>query len=254
MIMKRLLFSSVFFFIISMAFSQPWRLKEDFKIAFLTSYDDYICHTSTKGDKIHVEGFEKGDSLKKVFDYEASKSLRKDGYFSQYNKQGKRLFSMLFEDGIAKKLSVNFTDSTLGRYTLKNNLLSGQYVMYYSNGKIKEYGQYKDNAPIGAWTFYNDAGKVITEGNYCGEFRRLFYNVPTKRLITLNQFLDTVKSETLTKVKLDSLKKELNQSSGLSFPINIICKTGKWKFYDDNGTLIKEINYSSRKWEQQESH
>ena len=251
-IMKRLAFFTAFVLAYAPAFSQPWKLTEQFRLAFLDTYDDYICHKTVKGDKIYIEGFEKSDSLKKVFAYEASQSLRKDGYFRQYDKQGRMIVSMLFEDGIARKLSINFTDSTSGKYNLDNNLLNGQYTLYYSNGKIKESGQYKDNAPIGAWIFYNDAGKIMREGHYCGGFRRLLFNVNTKKLIILNQLLDTVSSETFTNAMLDSLKTPLHYSHGLIFPIDLVCKMGTWRYYDENGIFLKEKNYLGKEWEQPE--
>lgn len=225
------------------AFSQPWKVKENFKIAFLNDYSDYICDTILKAGKFYIQGFTKENSSVKAFDYEMSETSQKAGYFNKYNEEGKIIFSLLFEDGTAKKLSVNFADSTLGKYTLENNLLDGVHTSYYSNGNIKEYGYYRQNAPTGEWRFYNEVGKVIAEGSYCGDFKKLLYNNQTKRLITLNQYLDTIKSELLTQQKLENLKKELKQSWGVNFPVNLPCMTGQWKFYDDRGKLIKKVVY-----------
>lgn len=228
--------------------AQPWKIKNDFSLAFQDNYENYKVYRHEKGNKICFVGFDKKDSLKKVFDFEVLVGTdNKDGWFNRIDTTNKESYSIFFKDGIAKKLSYTSTDNSVLTFTIDSNLLNGVHTIYYANGNIKEYGFYKNNARIGEWRFYNTAGKVISAGNFLGDYNKLIYDVKRRKLITLNRYLDTIKIEPFAQKKYDSLKKMFNQEWGIAFPVQLHFKTGNWKYYDDTGKLIKEEFYEKGK-------
>lgn len=226
--------------------AQPWKIQNDFSLAFQSNYDNYKVHRQDKGNKIYFVGFDKNDSLKKVFEFEMLAN-NKDGWFNRIDTTNKESYSIFFEAGVAKRLSYTSTDRSVFTFTIDSNLLNGVHTIYYVNGNIKEYGFYKNNARIGEWRFYNAAGKVISAGNFLGDYNKLVYDVKRRKLITLNRYLDTVKVEPFAQKKYDSLKKVLKQEWGIAFPVHLHFKTGLWKYYDDAGKLIKEEFYEKGK-------
>lgn len=241
-------FSVVFWlFIFKGVDAQPWKIKEQFKEAFY--YDtSLLYHLTHQRGKCHIEVFTKADSSIKLFKFEVRESdHKKDGVFKAYYKDGGIFYTLLFKNGIAKHMTIDLPDSTLGRYTLDNFFFNGVHTAYYKNGNIKEYGYYKDNARVGDWIFYNSAGKVIKEGNYFGDYNKVLLDVKQKQIITLNRYLDTIKVAELTQETYDSLKQVLKQDWGLAFPVHLYFEHGNWKYYDDTGRLIKEEFYEKGK-------
>ena len=43
--------------------------------------------------------------------------------------------------------------------TFANGMLNGNYQSYYSNGKLKSKGEYKNNLRVGTWQLYSFDGK-----------------------------------------------------------------------------------------------
>ncbi len=50
-------------------------------------------------------------------------------------------------------------DSLAGTYSYKGGKLSGPTVLYYRNGKVRENGEYLDNARTGVWEYFYDNGQ-----------------------------------------------------------------------------------------------
>lgn len=48
-------------------------------------------------------------------------------------------------------------------YHTKDGLLDGKYISYYSNGKKKAEGDYKNNLRVGKWNVWDSTGKVHAE-------------------------------------------------------------------------------------------
>ena len=51
------------------------------------------------------------------------------------------------------------THSVAGTYSYKGGKLSGPTVLYYRNGKVREKGEYLDNARTGVWDYFYDNGQ-----------------------------------------------------------------------------------------------
>ena len=190
--------------------AQPWKLTRDFSLAFKSNYDDFRIEKYKKADKIYCAGYEKGDSLKKILQFELFGN-DKDGWFNRLDPMNKDSYSICFKRGVAKKLSYTNTDSLVFSFTIDSNLLNGVHTVYYANGKIREYGYYKNNARIGEWSFFNNAGNIVSMGTYSGDYNRLLYDSKKHILVTLNRYLDTTKVETLAQEPYDNLKRVLKQ-------------------------------------------
>jgi antitoxin component YwqK of YwqJK toxin-antitoxin module len=228
----------------------PWKLEKSFSLAFQSSYEKYTVVKQNRDGKNYYIGYNKNDSLEKLFDFEELKSVnKKDGWFNFFDKTNRTSYSIFFEAGIAKKLSYLNPDSLIFLFSLQNNLLNGVHTIYYHNngGHLKEYGFYKDNARFGKWLFFDTLGNVTSEGEYLGDYNRLLYDTKRYRLITLNKYLDTIKVESFNQKKYDSLKKVIGEEYVMAFPIHLHFKTGLWKYYDDKRKLIKEEYYEKGK-------
>ena len=47
-----------------------------------------------------------------------------------------------------------------------NNLLHGEYVYYWSNGRIRFSGTFSKNKRVGTWINYDQYGDIILKENY----------------------------------------------------------------------------------------
>ena len=183
-------------------------------------------------------------SSKKIFEFEKlANSNKKEGWFNRIDVNNRKSYGILFENGIAKSLSYIAPDSTVYIFSIDSNFLNGRHMVYYPQGNIKEHGNYKNNARIGQWRFYNVNGTIKEEGNYMGEYNELLYDANRGRLITVNRFLDTIRMEKFTQKQYDSLRIVLGQKWGTAFPVQLHFKDGPWKYYDDSGRLAKEETY-----------
>lgn len=224
----------------------PWKLTRDFNLAFQDSYiDNFRLVKKIKEGKIYYIGYDKEDTAKKIFSYEKLLNGQvKDGWFSRFDSTNKKSFNILFQEGIAKRLTYIDTDSLSISYYIDSNLLNGQHLSYYNRASIKEAGNYKNNARIGEWLFFNNEGKLVSQGNYAGDYKRLLYDVTKHRLITLNRFLDTIRVENFNQKIYDSLTITLGLGRDILFPVHLHFKIGEWKYYNDTGKLIRREFYS----------
>ena len=135
-------------------------------------------------------------------------------------------------------------------YHFVNDSLTGQWIRYSEEtGKAELIGFYCYNKPIGGlWIFYHPNGKHKSEGLYCGsQFINLVTDSIGKRLEYLDDRFVLVKSIPFDQEIYDSLI--LNYGIGdnykfLIFPIEIYIKDEEWKYFSENGILIKTETYS----------
>ncbi|MFH1937378.1 MAG: toxin-antitoxin system YwqK family antitoxin [Bacteroidota bacterium] len=90
-------------------------------------------------------------------------------------------------------------------------------TFYYSNGQVEMTGAYKDGERDGYWIYYYENGNVWSEG---------FYNKGKNDGKRLTYFENG-------RLRYEAYYKD-NE------------RTGVWKFWDQAGNLIKEVNYSGQ--------
>jgi hypothetical protein len=84
--------------------------------------------------------------------------------------QGVEWGDLVKRDGLMYRpfTDVPFTGVTTGlsQYTIKNGILHGPRVMYWSNGQLWLKGNYKDGELHGPWVNYYENGQLKAKGNY----------------------------------------------------------------------------------------
>jgi len=110
-----------------------------------------------------------------------------------------------FNDSITPKVVWKYNNSDSTDITASH---------FYKNGKLRMKGQIFNGVRNGKWTAWDDQGRMLSTGNYIDGIENGMWTV---------WFPDGVK-------RYDGLFKDGKRS-------------GVWKFYDDQGLLLKEIEY-----------
>ncbi|MBN2273475.1 MAG: hypothetical protein JXR41_05525 [Bacteroidales bacterium] len=111
---------------------------------------------------------------------------------------------------------VVFSDTNLikEKFQFKNGILDGEAVAYYSSGKLRWKGHYRNGYCMGKWEYWDQKGNKVIEANYnndslSGPYSSWYGN---------------------------GLMKEKGQ-------FNMNSRTGKWISYNETGQIISETNY-----------
>ena len=105
--------------------------------------------------------------------------------------------------------------------------LDSVFISYYENGQMMFVGNYKDNARIGLWKEYYQNGILKSEGKFCEDISPIYVNYEN----------------------VDSVQKlfpELIQDT-IFVNYTLDFKSGKWKYYNEAGILIREELYKNGK-------
>ena len=111
--------------------------------------------------------------------------------------------------------------------TLYGSYLQGKYYSYYENGQIIWKGKYKKDGKIGIWSEYYEDGKLKSIGN----------------------FNEDIKPIEVTYKNVSDLKREYPDLLNFDFymPYVLNFKSGEWKYYDNEGRVIKKEFYEKGK-------
>lgn len=121
-----------------------------------------------------------------------------------------------------------YSSGKLGnRLNFKHNKLDSLFTTYYENGQIMFTGNYKEDARTGEWKEYYENGKLKSEGSYCIDIAPVI----------------------VTYDNVDSLKKEypnlIDDTIFVNYALDF--KSGTWKYYNGEGKLIREEFYEKGK-------
>jgi antitoxin component YwqK of YwqJK toxin-antitoxin module len=194
------------------------------------------------GFYFNIEGsFENVDSL--VFQIRDS---IKDGEFKRFRKYKSGSY-FLIESGqyINSKKSGIFKFRDTIRLISEEKLYENEnefcnYKYLHSNFRIREEGKKINGSKEGLWKFYNDEGLLWKEVNYkngseFGEYKEYHLNAKIKTVGQYTHVKGFVKGATFDSEGNEHIKKELSE--------NIPQKYGEWKYYDQNGKLLKTKTY-----------
>jgi hypothetical protein len=128
-------------------------------------------------------------------------------------------------------------------YQYKNDSLDGPWIEYYEiGGTMKKYGTYKNGIPI-EWKEFYLCNKIKTEGSYFDtEILTTITSNDTIKLCIKDRKKNIKEIKELNNTLIDSIRTEflLDKSSGIPFPLERNIKNGIWKYWNEDGKLIKE--------------
>jgi len=125
------------------------------------------------------------------------------------------------------------TEFKEGKLYVKSKILNGELVVYNDENKIIQRKVYKDGIPVGDWSFYDDQGKLITEGNYiCYDDEEEYFEFNKKRIFNY-------KGIPFNGVIYSNFE---NGNLGWSKTYKEGKKSGPYRDYFENGKLRTEEN------------
>ncbi len=121
----------------------------------------------------------------------------------------------------------------------KNNKLDGDFTEYNDSGKVINKGLYQDNEKEGTWVLkyneYKETGNYVA-GKRNGEWKH--YYLTNGKLRFIGSFVDDEPDGKQIFYYLNGNKKQEGKYAGG-------LKEGDWEYFDENGSLILTIRYSS---------
>lgn len=122
-----------------------------------------------------------------------------------------------------------------------NGKKNGLYTRFYLNGTLKDSGQYRNDYEDGEWKYFDANGTLTKEctfkvGKLIGAYREYFPNGKIKVEGEYRQAEGTIK---VTAISVGSGKRRVYEKRIQ----NKEYKTGKWTYYDRNGSIVKTEQY-----------
>lgn len=142
-----------------------------------------------------------------------------------------------YKNGIYKKSIYYYDNGVLEQSEKKtkrnSNHKRGLLVVNFKNGLPSIRGQYKKNLKKGLWKTYYENGNLKSKGKYIAKEKRIpdknFNEIIKEKYIpNLEPIYDSLKSYEYDVTHFDN-----------SLPLVISHKTGKWKYWNEVGNLIR---------------
>ena len=123
----------------------------------------------------------------------------------------------------------------------KSNILDGQYIAYFSDGKIKTKGDYVNNKPVGIWEYYFESGALKMKGEMQDEGAGMWVYFFEKGNKNMEGRLRNGKRDGNWRFYYEygGLKSVGNFEEGK--------RIGKWLYYNENTTLKAEAEYKNNR-------
>jgi antitoxin component YwqK of YwqJK toxin-antitoxin module len=140
--------------------------------------------------------------------------------------------SISFHSFSQPNTKINRSDWPDGEAGVDYNLLDdggmrqGEWIRVWPSGTLYYKGQFKDDNPVGEFTFFYESGTVMTELNHANRGKRMFAR--------------HFREGGSLRAEGTYLESPLLASTGE--PTRV--KNGEWHFYDDGGTLRLKETYS----------
>lgn len=154
-----------------------------------------------------------------------------------YNRQQNLMsWSKLLPNGVTNSYNY-YPDGKL--YEIENRLDGkkiGDYISFYPNNQIKLKGTYQDDYRVGLWRKYYENGTFKSEGKYVKGKDIVIWNLELDKAYKINEKGDTLDSFP----EYSDWKKTEEKYDEKGFPIYLWHKDGVWKYWNDNGVLIRE--------------
>ena len=171
--------------------------------------------------------------------YKTYKNDVQDGIEYNYNENGLLTIIFTYKYGIKNGESLKFSEGILTeKEVYTNNRLEGNASAFYTNGKVKSAGKFKDDFRDGKWSWYYPDGELklietYVNGKVIGDIKGYFPDGSVERNLSLvNGNGDFVQYYD------NGILKAKGQFSDYS-------AAGEWFFYDKNGNLTTTNYFSS---------
>lgn len=178
----------------------------------------------------------------------SSKAEYKDDYmhglYEYYNSDGEVTKRCNYLNGFYNGKYEEWSGNGKIRYDLnfEEGVLVGEYKYYFFNGKMSYNGMLQNGFKIGEWLTYFDEGNVKYKEIYTIEdstfysFGSNYYNSSAENVTYYHTLNSCYSMQYYPTGELAAEGKILRNS-----------RNGLWKFYDEGGKLVKQINYEYKK-------
>jgi antitoxin component YwqK of YwqJK toxin-antitoxin module len=126
-----------------------------------------------KNEKAHgnwLEYAQNDPDAREKYYYLNNKQIWLNGELKQeivYESNGQIWVIYNYANGIKNGEKKEFENGKLIRKeTYKDDILNGEYIDFWPNGKIKNVGNYQKGVKVGSWKIYNDLGRLEFETSY----------------------------------------------------------------------------------------
>lgn len=120
----------------------------------------------------------------------------------------------------------------------KPQVLDGKYTSFYRNGNVKKEGRYKQNKPVGKWTYYDAEGNISAVGELSDTVNDWKYFYPNGQLKTEGKVINGEKQGIWRSYHENGeLKSKGTYHNGL--------KNGKWEYFYESGVQRAEAVYDN---------
>jgi antitoxin component YwqK of YwqJK toxin-antitoxin module len=100
----------------------------------------------------------------------------KEGLWTQFDSKGRLSLQEIFVHNKETGETIGYYDdgkTILDRGYLINGRIAGEWISYYSNGKIAEKGSYNNGNRTGVWEYYLDNGWLNKKVEYIGKNEKI---------------------------------------------------------------------------------
>lgn len=170
-----------------------------------------------------------------------------DGKYYAYGAEDNIIWVATYKDGKINGSYKEYNDKSivLVETEKKEGKFDGAYKNYFDNGNLRSSGVYKNGNKVGHWSYYWENGSLYSEGEYVYGYYNVYIN--TDEII----FKDSNDVRIIKKEKINTGNMNILKDEDLCcvYPAKFYLKNGIWKYYDENGVLIREEKWRNGKLE-----
>jgi antitoxin component YwqK of YwqJK toxin-antitoxin module len=165
----------------------------------------FIMLTISCKEKIHYEYYENGNIKETQISLNKENNSNKEYIIMRYKENGALIDSFYTINGEINgiKKTSNNKDSVIEYSEFKNNILNGNMIAYFPNGKVRYQGKMLNGKRVGTWLYYYKNGNISAFQQFMRPDSTLFYRkyydngeiaqTIGKGIVRMNKIKDTVK-------------------------------------------------------------
>lgn len=172
-----------------------------------------------------------------------------NGELKAYNKDGSVWLITQFSNGFRNGSEYRYDESggmqSHFRYT--QGKLDGYFLEFYQSGYVCRNGKYSKGEKDGRWIEFYENHQAKSEGYYVPGYNRYELNMEMDSVHIYNENDELLRVRKLDSIFVSALRGcvDVYGTIGMRFPVNAYRKDGTWKYWDQQGNLIKEEYWQS---------